>query len=116
MMLVILLTAHTCLVAGRSYGETDKPIIAHLLASPSAYKGRIITIYGLVIETEQAGRVFMLQDVSQIPLKIVRADGKGTALYDQVLVNGVFEIGPHGPRFNALKVEKAKVLAGGGCC
>lgn len=115
-MLVILLAAHTCLVAGPSYSEADKPIIAHLLASPSTYKGRIITIYGLVIETEQAGGIFMLQDVSQMPLKIVRADGKGTALYDQVLAKGVFEIGPDGPRFNALNVEKAKVLGGGGCC
>lgn len=109
------------LAAGLSFanpvrGEVDKPIIAHLLAAQEVYNGRTVTIYGLVIETEQAGRVFLLQDVSQMPLRIVRADGTATAVGDQVLVEGVFESGPNGPQLSAHKIKQTKVLGGGGCC
>lgn len=110
----ILLAA--LLFAGPVYGEQDKPIIAHMLAAPQAYNTRTVTIYGLVIETEQDGRMFMLQDVSQMPLKIVRTDGVATAVGDQVLVKGVFESSADGPQLNAIKIEETKVLGGGGCC
>jgi hypothetical protein len=97
-------------------GEQNKPIIAHMLAALDVYNGQTVTIYGLVIETEQAGRVFMLQDVSQMPLRIIRADGTVTTIGDQLLVKGVFELGPNGPQLSAHMVKETKVLGGGGCC
>lgn len=96
--------------------EANKPIIAHLVGDAEAYDGRSVVIYGLVIETVGMGRVFMLQDVSQIPLRIIRTDGLPTMVGDQVLVHGVFVRNGDDPYLEASKITATTVLGGGGCC
>lgn len=96
--------------------EENKPIIAHLVGDAEAYDGRSVVIYGLVIETVGMGRVFMLQDVSQIPLRIIRTDGLPTMVGDQVLVHGVFVRNGDDPYLEASKITATTVLGGGGCC
>ncbi len=96
--------------------EADKPIIAQLVAGAGEYDGRSVTIYGLVVETAEGGREFMLQDVSQIPLKIVRTDGMPSAVGDQILVHGVFVANRGDPYLEARKITYTQVLGGGGCC
>jgi len=110
-MMVTLLLA-----TGDAFGEADKPIIAHMLADQDAFDGRDLTIYGLVIDVTDGGRAFMLQDVSQMPLKVIPPAGVLILAGDQVLVKGIFEVGKHEPQFNATKIQKTKVLGGGGCC
>lgn len=93
---------------------SDKPIIAQLIADAGGYDGRSVTIYGLVIEVTREGREFLLQDVSQMPLRVVRADGMPTSVHDQMIVEGVF-IANHGdPYLEARKITYEQVL--GGCC
>ncbi len=96
--------------------EVDKPIIALLVADSKAYDGRSVVIYGLVIESIGAGKVFMLQDVSQMPLRIIRKDGLPTMVGDQILVHGVFVWNGGDPYLEASKITETKVLGGGGCC
>lgn len=91
--------------------EPEKPIIAQLYANPESFLGRRIEIYGLVVENS-GGDSFMLQDVSQRPLK-VRGSAKAG---DQVTVVGTlrFEAGSIFVAAEALR--ETKVLGGGGCC
>ncbi len=96
--------------------EADKPIIAYLVADSEAYDGRSVVIYGLVIETIGMGRVFMLQDVSQMPLRIIRTDGLPTMVGDQMLVHGVFMRNRGDPYLEASKITATTVVNGGGCC
>lgn len=96
--------------------EAGKPIIAQLVADASGYDGHTVTIYGLVIATAEGGREFMLQDVSQIPLKIVRTDGMSSAVGDQILVQGLFVANRGDPYLEARKITHTQVLGGGGCC
>lgn len=99
-----------------AYSEADKPIIAQLLADARHYDGRSIVVYGLVIETADRGRSFVLQDVSQMPLVVVRDDGRATRVGDQLLIEGVF-VANHGePYLRASAIRFTKVLGGGGCC
>ena len=96
--------------------ETDKPIIALLVGDSEAYDGRSVVIYGLVIETVGMGKVFMLQDVSQMPLRIIRTDGLPTMVGDQILVHGVFMRNGGDPYLEASRITATTVLGGGGCC
>ena len=96
--------------------EVDKPIIANLYGDAALYHGRSVTIYGLVIETAKLGREFMLQDVSQMPLRIVRTDGFPAVVGDEMLVQGVFVANDGDPYLEARKITHTKVLGGGGCC
>ena len=95
--------------------EHDKPIIANVMADAQSFDGKRIVIYGLVIETSHEGKVFLLQDVSQIPLKIVGRDGLVARVGDQLLVRGVFHNGNE-PYVEAESLTPTKVLGGGGCC
>jgi hypothetical protein len=96
--------------------EVDKPIIANLYGDSTGYDGRSVTIYGLVIETAKLGQEFMLQDVSQMPLRIIRTDGIPTSVGDEMLVQGVFVANDGDPYLEARKITHTKVLGGGGCC
>ena len=96
--------------------EPEKPIIAHLYADAAKYDGRQVTIYGLVIEAEKDGRRFTLQDVSQMPLKIIKPEGLPAVVGDQVLIKGVFKANRGDPYLEARQVTYTKVLGGGGCC
>jgi|TARA_B100000315_G_scaffold117292_1_gene107531 hypothetical protein len=97
--------------------QDDRPIIAHLYDDPKGYSGRSLTIYGLVIEATKIGNEFILQDVSQMPLRIVRKDFIFPAVVgDQMLLQGVFFANNGDPYFEARKITYTKVVGGGGCC
>ena len=113
---VALLLAPNPMGGRTAAAEADKPIIAHLFGDAEAYDGRSVVIYGLVIETVGMGKVFMLQDVSQIPLRIIRTDGLPTMVGDQILVHGVFMRNRGDPYLEASKITATTVLGGGGCC
>jgi hypothetical protein len=91
------------------------PIIAELYADPARFDGRSVTIYGLVIETFP-NSIFLLQDVSQRPLKIVGSEKLKAAVGDQLIVVGSFHSAPGGSYLAARSIIPTRVLAGGGCC
>lgn len=113
---VALLLAPNPMGERTAAAEENKPIIAHLVGDAEAYDGKSVVIYGLVIETVGMGKVFMLQDVSQIPLRIIRTDGLPTMVGDQILVHGVFMRNGGDPYLEASKITATTVLGGGGCC
>ena len=90
------------------------PIIAQLYADPGRYVGHTVMVYGLVI-AKQSPSSFMLQDVSQHPLKIVGNATAKAAVGDQLIVVGMFHASGD-PYLAATSLIRAKVLAGGGCC
>jgi hypothetical protein len=92
-----------------------RPIIAQLIREPQAYAGQEVVIYGLVIGSV-SDSVFFLQDVSQMPLKIVGRHGIKARIGDQVMISGVFKTAKEGPVFFADKLLPTRVLGGGGCC
>jgi hypothetical protein len=96
--------------------EAEKPIISQLFDNTKGYDGRRITIYGLVIETANSGNEFMLQDVSQMPLKVKRLDRFRVFVGDQIIVQGIFQESKGEPFLQARQIIYAKVLGGGGCC
>jgi hypothetical protein len=91
------------------------PIIAQLYADPDRYAGHTVMIYGLVIGA-QSPTSFMLQDVSDHPLKIVGNSKVKANIGDQLIVVGVFHNESAGPFVAATSLIHAKVLGGGGCC
>lgn len=94
--------------------EHDKPIIANVIADPQSFDGKRIVIYGVVIEASDRGTVFLLQDVSQMPLKIVGADGLTASVGDQFLVYGVFHNGNE-PYIQADSLIPTELLDSCGC-
>lgn len=96
--------------------ELETPIAAELFAAPRAYAGKRIAIYGLVVEARRGGREFLLQDVSQKPLKVLRRDGLPTFAGDQLMVEGTVIVKRGKPLLEASRIEGTKVLGGGGCC
>lgn len=92
-----------------------RPIIAELMREPQIYTGQEVVIYGLVIRSV-SDSVFFLQDVSQMPLKIVGGRGIKAKIGDQIMIGGVFKMGKEGPVFFADKLLPTRVLGGGGCC
>lgn len=93
-----------------------QPIIAQLFDDPSAFSGRRISIYGLVVKSRRSGREFMLQDVSQRPLKVVGSGQLKAAVGDQLTVIGVFRVGRRSPYLAAESLIQTRVIGGGGCC
>jgi hypothetical protein len=91
------------------------PIIAELVADPARFDGRSIAIYGLVIEAD-GNLAFLLQDVSQRPLRIVGNRKFKAKVGDQLMVVGVFHARPSAPYVSATSLLRTKVIAGGGCC
>ena len=90
------------------------PIIAELFADPARYEGRQVMIYGLVIEAV-SNSTFLLQDVSQRPLKILGSDKLKAAVGDQLIVVGSFHSAFDGPYLSATALIPTQVVAGGGC-
>ena len=91
------------------------PIIAQLFADPVRYEGRQVMIYGLVIESD-SDSTFLLQDVSQRPLKILGSETLKAAVGDQLIVVGSFHSASDGPYLSATALIPTQVVAGGGCC
>jgi hypothetical protein len=90
------------------------PIAAELYGNPSQFSGKSIVIYGLVVETAPNG-TFLLQDVSQHPIKIVATRKFKAKVGDQLMVFGVFK-SARVPYVHAKSLIATKVLGGGGCC
>ena len=95
--------------------DATRPIIAQMLSNPAAYANKPVMIYGLVIEKE-SNSVFILQDVSQQPLKVVGTRGVKAAVGDQVTIRGVLSKNRNGLYFTARSLTPTRVLGGGGCC
>jgi hypothetical protein len=89
----------------------EKPIIAEIFAEPNRFSGRTIEVYGLVVQSD-AKSEFLLQDVSQRPLRVM---GKA-AVGDQVTVIGKFHAASPAGFLAAEKLLATKVVGGGGCC
>lgn len=113
MVLLLLGVIYARDVAAAQEAPSKTPLIAELLATPEAFSGRTVTIYGLVIGVSDDGGAFMLQDVSQKPLRILRGKGKSVTVGDQVLLQGIFrsEGGQH--YVSAELIEPTKVSGGG---
>lgn len=94
----------------------ERPIIAELFWDAEKFHGRQVVVYGLVIETADAGRVFMLQDVSQMPLRVEVTDGTTVWNGEQLLVEGMVVQSDGEPTLKATRIVPTKVLGGGGCC
>lgn len=94
----------------------QRPIIAGLLSVPGEYDGQRVVIYGLVIEAAADGREFLLQDVSQMPLRIVGGQHLRAAAGDELLITGTFVRSEGSPYLQAEALLPTKVLGGGGCC
>ena len=93
----------------------EHPIIAQLYSDPARYADRSITIYGLVVE-KGSNSTFLLQDVSQRPLKIVGSDELKAAVGDQLIVTGFFHANSDEPYIAAKTLIPTRVVGGGGCC
>jgi hypothetical protein len=96
--------------------ERDKPIIAQLMRDPGSYDGAAVTIYGLVIEARGGGRTFLLQDVSQMPLRIRARAHVRVKVGDELLITGIFHANRGDPYLEGRLLAPTKVLGGGGCC
>lgn len=95
--------------------DATRPIISQMLSNPAAYANKPVTIYGLVIEKE-SGSVFILQDVSQRPLKVVGTRGVKASVGDQITIRGFLSKNRNGLYFTARSLTPTRVLGGGGCC
>ena len=107
--------SHASVAAELKRDDATRPIIAQLLSNPRAYANKPVTIYGLVIEKE-TDTVFILQDVSQRPLKVVGTHGVKAAVGDQITIRGVLSKNRNGFYFTARSLTPTRVLGGGGCC
>jgi hypothetical protein len=102
--------------AAESVTKLPRPIIAELFAQPKAFAGRRIAIYGLVIESNPTGTEFLLQDVSQRPLKIVGGERLKAVAGEQLTVVGTFYAHASSPYLVAKLLIPTVVIGGGGCC
>jgi len=102
--------------AAESVTKPARPIIAELFAKPKAFAGRRIAIYGLVIESNPTGTEFLLQDVSQRPLKVIGGERLKAAAGDQLTVVGTFHANARSPYLAAKLLIPTRVIGGGGCC
>jgi hypothetical protein len=95
----------------------ERPIVAQIVNDPSHLAGRVILIYGLVIDSDAEGRRFFLQDVSQRPLAVaVAANQEPVAVGDELEVLGTVEVFEGDILLRAERIAPTKVLGGGGCC
>ena len=116
-LLAAVAISHPSIAIAQSVNEPKAdayPIVANLFGEPRRYAGKSVVIYGLVIEVSPKG-YFLLQDVSQHPIKIVLRGKVKPKTGDQVLVSGIFNSSPF-PYVRAKSVVHTKVLGGGGCC
>ena len=107
-------------LAGCAWGDeatpTPTPIIAELVGAPDNFIGRRILVYGLVVESPEAGSRFLLQDVSQVPLRIVGPEGSRIPRGSQLMVLGKLRRNGGELEIAAERLTPAQVVAGGGCC
>lgn len=96
--------------------QPSRPIVAEMVADPDAYIGTHVIIYGLVLESDLASRSFMLQDVSQHPIKVDGRNLPPIAAGDQVQIEGVLQRNASALVLRAEAITPVRVLAGGGCC
>src|SRR5918996_3255842 len=89
-LITVAAIAFTGAALGGGSQEREKPIIAQLMHDARSYDGAAITIYGLVIEARAGGRTFLLQDVSQVPLRVHGRGGIRVKVGDQLLISGTF--------------------------
>ena len=108
------LAMHEAIASGDA--PPERPIIAELFWNAEGFHGRQVVVYGLVIETADAGRAFMLQDVSQMPLRVEITDGTTVWNGEQLLVEGLVVQSDGEPTLKATRIVPTKVLGGGGCC
>ena len=102
--------------AAQSDQSSLTPIIAELFAQPSAFAGKSITIYGLVVEADRSRTRFMLQDVSQQPLRIIGNEQLKAKIGDQLIVIGTLRVSGKEIYVVARALMATHVLGGGGCC
>jgi len=115
-LVIILLAAAAILFGYRTtpgsvQSAVHRPIIAQLFANPETFAGKKVEVYGLVIESD-AKSEFLLQDVSQRPLRVLG----NAAVGDQVTVIGTVQTGAMTIYLAAESLMATKVLGGGGCC
>jgi hypothetical protein len=94
-----------------SESAVARPIIAQLFANPETFAGKKVEVYGLVIQSDSRTE-FLLQDVSQRPLRVLGNASVG----DQVTVLGTVQTGGMAIYLSAESLKSTKVLGGGGCC
>jgi hypothetical protein len=116
LIVAILLGAARAQDADTDGDSLPRPIIAQLYAEPESFMGRPLAVYGLVVEASANGTVFMLQDVSQHPLKVVGKPALTAAAGDQVTIVGILQRDVGGPYLAASLIIPTRVLGGGGCC
>ncbi len=114
-LLTLLMLVGTCISSIGESAQEQTPIIAEIFADPSRYSTRATSIYGLVIELTSRDE-FLLQDISQHPLRVRVTSGQSVSVGDQVSILGVVETDHGEPVFKATMVLPTKVLGGGGCC
>lgn len=69
----LMLLAPLVIGAATVSTAAETPIIAELVAAPEAFSGRTPEIYAPVVSVTEGDDAFMLQDVSQQPLRILRS-------------------------------------------
>ena len=117
LLLAVLCAAAGALIFGissqteRAETPITRPIIAQLFANPGNFVGKKVEVYGLVVESN-SGTDFMLQDVSQRPLRVLGSASVG----DQVTVVGTLQANAMTTYLSAESLKATKVLGGGGCC
>ncbi|HTZ35193.1 MAG TPA: hypothetical protein VMB84_04150 [Stellaceae bacterium] len=114
--LAVLATTSAASPAAESARRLPTPIIAELYATPAAFVGKSVRIYGLVIDADPSRGEFVLQDVSQHPLRIVGNRKLKAAPGDQLIVIGRLRMAGNQPYLAAQAVLPTQVLGGGGCC
>lgn len=92
------------------------PIIAEVVGEPTRFVGRRITIYGIVVESRQDGRRFLLQDVSQRPLMVLAPQGERAAVGNQLMISGTMRRNSGELELEGDDMTHVQVVAGGGCC
>jgi hypothetical protein len=119
-LLLAFVAAAAVVVSGAASGggseEWRKPIIAQLMNDAARYDGVAVTIYGIVIDASEGGRGFLLQDVSQMPLRVHGREDIRVKVGDQLLITGIFHANEGDPYLEGRLFVPTKVVGGGGCC
>jgi hypothetical protein len=113
---IVVAVGAAALALRQPQSEVLTPIVAHLFADPDAFAGKTVSIYGMIVESEARGETFILQDVSQRPLRIVGSPSLTAKVGDQLTVIGTFRVERGSAFVAAQSLIPTRVLGGGGCC
>lgn len=91
------------------------PIIAQIFSEPSRFATGRVSIYGIVTEVLSPTE-FVLQDVSQRPLRVTLSSPRRVREGDQIAIAGAVAVRAGEPLFMANILVPTRVLGGGGCC